>query len=264
MKFSFSTLGCPDWEWEDILATTKDLGFDGVEIRGIGKEIDIPNAKPFLPQNIDKTKAQLNKMNIEISCFSSDCRLNEEFKVQAHLKTAKEYIDTASAAGVKFVRVLADTSPAPSTSLDLNLVAGHLKELCQYAENKDVTILVETNGVFADSNEMLKLISTVDHKSFAVLWDFHHPYRFFNEPISLTYNRLKQHIKYVHAKDSKMVDGKVAYQLAGHGDVPIKEALDLLKNDGYEGYFTLEWVKRWCPDLAEPGIVFPLFISYVK
>ena len=38
MKLAFSTLGCPDWSWEEILATAKDMGFDAVEILGIAKE----------------------------------------------------------------------------------------------------------------------------------------------------------------------------------------------------------------------------------
>ena len=36
MKLSFSTLGCPEWSWNEILATAKDMGFDGIEIRGVG------------------------------------------------------------------------------------------------------------------------------------------------------------------------------------------------------------------------------------
>jgi len=35
MKIGFSTLGCPDWTLSEILATAKDLGYNGVEIRGI-------------------------------------------------------------------------------------------------------------------------------------------------------------------------------------------------------------------------------------
>ena len=40
MKLSFSTLGCPRWTLKEIVATAKDLGFGGVEIRGIGDKIN--------------------------------------------------------------------------------------------------------------------------------------------------------------------------------------------------------------------------------
>ena len=36
MKISFSTIACPDYSWVDIYSMAKDLGFDGIEIRGMG------------------------------------------------------------------------------------------------------------------------------------------------------------------------------------------------------------------------------------
>ena len=58
MKIAFSTLGCPDFDWADIYSMAKDLGFNGIEIRGLGSEIFAVKAQPFteneLPQTIKK------------------------------------------------------------------------------------------------------------------------------------------------------------------------------------------------------------------
>ena len=35
MKLSFSTIGCPAYSWVDIYPMAKDLGFDGIEVRGV-------------------------------------------------------------------------------------------------------------------------------------------------------------------------------------------------------------------------------------
>ena len=35
MKLAFSTLGCPGWMWRDILSAAADLGYDGIEMRGL-------------------------------------------------------------------------------------------------------------------------------------------------------------------------------------------------------------------------------------
>ena len=61
MKLSFSTLGCPDFSWQDIYSMAKDLGFDGIELRGLGDEIFSIHAKPFQPEHIDKTIEQLKQ-----------------------------------------------------------------------------------------------------------------------------------------------------------------------------------------------------------
>ena len=129
---------------------------------------------------------------------------------------------------------------------------------------KGVMVLIETNGVYADSKILLKLMQRLDGNNVGVLWDIHHPYRYIGEEVVETYNRLKKYIRYVHVKDSVERDGKVEYCLLGQGDIPVKDAVSLLKDNGYEGYISLEWVRRWYYQLEEPGIVFPHFINAIK
>ena len=61
-----------------------------------------------------------------------------------------------------------------------------------------------------------------------------------------------------------VVNGKTSYRIMGYGDVPIKEALTILKDDGYDGYLTMEWVKRWNRELEEPGVVFAHFPYFIR
>ena len=44
MKIAFSALGCPNWSWNDTIAAVKDLGYDGVEIRGIEHQMYLPQS----------------------------------------------------------------------------------------------------------------------------------------------------------------------------------------------------------------------------
>ena len=59
-----------------------------------------------------------------------------------------------------------------------------------------------------------------------------------------------------------MVDGKAQYRMMGEGDLPIHEMLDALVDMGYDGYISLEWVKRWAQELSDAGVVFPQSVSY--
>ena len=56
MKLAFSTIGCPNWSYDEVVSTASDLGYDGFEVRGIGGEIYAPDVKQFKPENIEKTK----------------------------------------------------------------------------------------------------------------------------------------------------------------------------------------------------------------
>lgn len=79
-----------------------------------------------------------------------------------------------------------------------------------------------------------------------------------------TVKNLGSKIRYIHLKDSVVEKGKVAYRMMGYGDVPVKEAISTLIADGYDGYYTFEWVKRWNKELEDAGIVFAHYAYYMK
>lgn len=264
MKISFSTLGCPEWSWEDMLVTAKDLGFDGIEIRGIENELHVPKAKPFLEDKCSQTKERLKKMHLEVPCLTSSAYLFDKNNIEAYLKEGKEYIDLAQIIGTPYIRVLGDANPEPGKDIDLDFVAQNLLVLANYAEGKGIKVLIETNGVFSDSNKMMALVNKVNSQNLGVLWDIHHPYRFAGETIEQTYNLLKNHICFIHIKDSVEENGKVKYKMMGYGDIPVRQVLEILKSNNYEGYVSLEWVKRWCIELEEPGVVFSHFVNFIK
>lgn len=264
MKIAFSTIGCPDFSWTEIVAMAKDLGFDGIEIRGLGQELRAAKAGPFTEGELAHTLSHLKTLDVAISCFTSGCCLKDQDHRQEILSEAFEYIDLASKAGVPYVRVLADRSPAPEGPVDDSVVAGALTILAAYAAYKGVTVLVETNGVYAESARLKRLIESVNSPAVAVLWDVHHPVRFFGETIHETYANLSPYIRYVHLKDSVLVDGQLRYRLLGQGDLPVREALEALSFNGFDGFVSLEWVKRWSRELEDAAIVFPHFAHTLK
>ena len=69
MKISFSTLACPDFSWADIYSMAKDLGFHGIEVRGLGDDIFAVNARPFTDAQLPKTVEKLNSLGLEIPCL---------------------------------------------------------------------------------------------------------------------------------------------------------------------------------------------------
>ncbi len=88
----------------------------------------------------------------------------------------------------------------------------------------------------------------------AALWDMHHPYRFAGEAPEETVQNLGAFIKYTHVKDSVMVDGKAAVPHDGRGrPAHGRHDAGALRSINYEGYISLEWLKRYAPDLSRRG-----------
>jgi sugar phosphate isomerase/epimerase len=264
MKLAFSTLGCPGWTWEEIYVTAKDLGLDGIEIRGIEAEIYAPDIKPFRPENIDKTISKLKRLNLEIPMLTSASCMFDVINQKEAISEAEAYIDLAHKIGTPFIRVLGDKNGAPGKKINYEHVKNTYRVICEYASGKGVMPLIETNGVFADSKLMARFIKEVGHPNAGILWDIHHPYRYFGESPETTISYLDGHIKYLHIKDSVMKDGLTEYRMLGYGDVPVLDCLKHLKNTNFKGYVSLEWLKRWNPDLEEPGVVFSHYVNYMK
>ncbi|MCI5815960.1 AMP-binding protein [Ruminococcus sp.] len=264
MKISFSTIACPDYSWVDIYSMAKDLGFDGIEIRGMGDDFAAYKAMPFTEANRPKTMAKLKALNIEIPCLSSGCCLKNREREAETIEELTEYCKLAQQINAPYIRVLADLEAAPNGEVDDAYVAQQLRKLAPIAEEYDVTLLVETNGVYSDTRRLRALLDNVGSHKIAALWDMHHPYRFAGESPEQTVANLGERIKYVHTKDSVMEDGKVVYKMMGEGDLPIQEMIEALKSIQYPGYISLEWVKLWMPNLLDAGVVFPQYAEFMK
>lgn len=264
MKLAFSTLGCPDFGWTDIYSMAKDFGFDGIEIRGLGKEIFAVKAPPFTESQLPATVALLARLDLEIPCLSSGCCLKYPEREEANYQEIVEYITLAGKLGTPYVRILADQEPQAGDEVDDTVVLKALNRLIPVAEAKGVTLLVETNGVYADTSRLRNLLDQVGSDAVAALWDLHHPYRFAGEKPETTVQNLGAYIKYVHIKDSVVEDGVVKYKMMGEGDLPIDGMMQALRSINYEGYVTLEWVKRWAPELNDAGVVFPHYANFMQ
>ena len=264
MKLAFSTLGCPDFDWAEIYSMAKDFGFSGIEMRGLGGDIFSITARPFQKENLPGTVKLLHQKHLEICCLSSGCALKFADKRQETVEELRQYMDLAAELGTPFIRVLGDLTAAPQGEVDDALVLDTLKELVPYAEKKGVTLLVETNGVYADTNRLRELLNQIESDNIGALWDLHHPYRYAGESPETTVQNLGAYIKYTHVKDSLVIDGQTVYQIMGEGDLPMDAMMRALRSINYEGYVSLEWLKSYAPDLSDPGIVFPQFANYME
>ncbi len=265
MKIAFSTLACPHYSWTDIYTMAKDLGFDGIEVRNPGGNPESIFLKTFDDKNLNKIISKLRELNIEIPCLSSGCCLNIKENEEKNIEEVTDYIKLAEKISAPYVRVLADSSVRPTGETDDGYIAKILTRLTRIAKEHDVTLLVETNGDFSDTARLKNLLDKVDSANIGALWDIHHPYRFNNETPDQTVDNLDSYIKYVHVKDSVMVNDEPEYRLMGLGDLPLDDVFEELAGIEYDGYISLEWIPKWSAGrVYDIGIVFPHFAGYAS
>jgi len=52
--------------------------------------------------------------------------------------------------------------------------------------------------------------------------------------------------------------------LLGQGEVPVREMVALLQGGGYEDWISVEWEKRWHPEIDEPWVALPQHLSVLN
>ena len=283
---AFSTLGCPDWTFDEIVARGVEYGYDGVEIRLIERETDLLKRPEFRSPQLAQRKQQLADAGFRVCGLSSSVRFEETDTAtrNAQLATGRAYCDLARELGAKFVRVFGDViRPNEPEVPQLEWIASGLQQLGEYAATAGIDILIETHGDFCRSGKLAALMNHVTCPAVGVLWDTHHPWRFHGEPIADTWAALKKWTRHTHWKDSvtrppsnEPVSAEVAaaaelaratntghqhadYALFLGGEFPARECLTRLLADNYSGWFSLEWEKMWHPQIEVPEIAIRLF-----
>jgi len=72
------------------------------------------------------------------------------------------------------------------------------------------------------------------------------------------YANLGPRLKLAQVKDARRLDGE-AWRLVplGEGEVPVREMLGLLTAGGYPHWISVEWEKRWHPEIPAPEVALP-------
>jgi sugar phosphate isomerase/epimerase len=168
----------------------------------------------------------------------------------------RRFIDLASAMGSPYVRVFGNEYPkGMERKAVLEYIGAGLRELGEYGRPRNVTVILESHGAFADSPTLLELMRLADSPNVALLWDAHHTYVGGEQP-EATVAQLGKWIRHTHLKDSVPAGKDRKYVLTGRGEVPVKRQIEALARIGYKGFYSFEWEKRWHPEIEEPEVAF--------
>jgi sugar phosphate isomerase/epimerase len=272
-KLAFSTLGCPHWNLDTIIRTASALGFKGIEVRGLQDDLDVTSRPEFTTQ-ADRYKRQLEDQGLQIVCFSSSVMLSrpEADATDGSLDEVKRYSELCVAFDAPFIRIFGGSLGTVPRAEALVSAAARLREMAEIVKETPVRILVETHDDWMRADDMKALLTaaandTVAAHAIGMLWDVNHPFMFLGEPPATTWEASKSWIHHTHWKDSKR-DPAAKHGfvpcLMGHGDVPHDEIHAVLQGGKYNGYCSLEWEKRWHPEIAGPEVAFPQFAEYMK
>jgi sugar phosphate isomerase/epimerase len=255
---SFSTLGCPDWEFSRIVEFAAQHDYTGIEVRGIKREIDLAKCSEFsTDENRKATLQMMEDKNLKFVDLGSSATMHfpEGAEREKNLDEGRRFIDLAEQLKCPYVRVFPNIFPKDQgKTATMDLITKGLLTLAEHATGSNVTVLVESHGDLVHLDDLETVMHSSENKHVGMVWDVVNMWTMTKEPPKKVYEKLKKYIRHTHIKDAKLADGKINYVFLGEGDTPVFEAIDALSAGAYKGYFSFEWEKMWHPEIAAPEL----------
>jgi sugar phosphate isomerase/epimerase len=261
MKLSFATLGCPNWTLEQIAANAQTMGYDGVELRGTPGEHIGPEESPAACARIRELFAS---HGVAITAIMGYTRftVTDPAARAAGRAALEKFIDVAQAIGCPVIRVFGGQLEGADLAANIGRVVEALKPLADKAQRSGVRLALETHDDWCVGANARAILDGIGSPAVGMCWDVANS--FFVEPLATTFDAIRGRIAHVHFKDAARENGKVHSKLPGTGQVDLRQALHLLRSDGYAGYLSFEWEKKWEPLLEEPEIAFPHYAAFTR
>ncbi|MFL5624485.1 MAG: sugar phosphate isomerase/epimerase family protein [Ktedonobacteraceae bacterium] len=268
MKYAFSTLGCPAWSIEQVVDAALRMGYDGIELRLLDGQIIEPTTDR---EKVSRAVAICRAHGLEVCALDTSCSFNFSSSAERlrQIASLRSWMQLAQKVQVPRLRVFGGghpaVAPAPTAAEENGRIVESLRRVVGEAERASVTIMLETHDAFSSAHRVSSVLRAVDSPSVAALWDTQHTYRA-GENAEDVIATLGTRIAHVHVKDARRIPGNSNWQLVlpGEGEVPVREQLQALQRHGYAHFVSVEWEKKWHPELAEPEIALPQHIAWLK
>ena len=264
MKIAFSTLSCPRWDLDTIVARAGEYGYDGVDFRGLGDELEVYNL-PAFTADAAATRRRIEDAGLKVAGFSSSARMFDATDAARadSLDQVKRYAELCARFDAPLIRVFGGRLEGTPLAAAVPIAAETLDGMAAAAA--PARIVVETHDDWVATAPLAEVMRRVRAGNVALLWDLHHPYRLAGEAPRESYDNIARFTRGVHVKDSRLnADGSHSPALPGEGDVPLAELVQMLLDGGYDGYFTVEWEKRWIAGIAEPEQALPAYADFLR
>jgi L-ribulose-5-phosphate 3-epimerase len=168
----------------------------------------------------------------------------------------KDVILRAEDLGCPRVRAFAGASVAePDWDDARRRLAASLAELADFAKPRGVELNVENHmdTMALSARRTMAIVDAADRENVGVLYDQANLTLMGAEPPDRAIARQWPKIRHVHVKDFRRTGDDRVPVLPGDGPLDWSVIVGDLHARGYDGFFTLEYEKRWFPDELPPA-----------
>lgn len=267
MKIGFSSLACPALDVKTMVEQASSMGYDGIELRGVGGELNLPLV-PELVSRPDHVRQLFQQNNVELVCLGASATLDSKKRAVLAQQRAVviEYMELAARLACPAVRIfVGETQRSDTQRLALSRVADALLVLAPVAARLGVTLLLGNGGDFVRSADLWFLVDAVDHPNVRCCWNQCYAWTV-GERATQSIPLLGRKLGLIHLCDGRFDERGVllGYEPLGEGDTEITRQIELLKGIAYDHYLLFEWPRLWVDSLAPWETILPAGAAFMR
>ena len=260
MNLSFSTKGWHNSTFEDFCEVAEYLHFEGIELHNIYNRLFTAKDGAFHDYTAAATLRRLYNKNLKISCLDTISELaDKDSNIEEELTRCLEIAENLH---IPYIRLRAKASEDSESAL--KQTEEFLRKVLPQAEEKGVTLLLETSGLFASTAVLRDMLDGFAHDNLGALWNLSAAYFEFGESAEDVIKNLGAYVRHVHFHDAVKTENGVEYCLAGEGELPIADMMLALRSVNYDGFISLVWDPAWCEELDDMEIIFSQYVNFMR
>jgi sugar phosphate isomerase/epimerase len=122
------------------------------------------------------------------------------------------------------------------------------RRVAPHAAERKIKLAFETHDAWTDPSHVMAVIDKIDVGSVQVNWDVMHPVRSSGYTMEGAFEILNGSICHVHVHDGTTSNDNLEIRKMGSGEYDHQTAIGLLKESGYTGFISGEWIESAMPD----------------
>ena len=230
MKLSIDTyVICGDMELGKLIDVAKSSGYLGIEFRAEsgqkhGVEPEISKAQRA------EIKEKMASAGMATSCISTSVRYEspDTSERAKNIERAKQFVELAADIDCGRIRTFGNNFPKGVEKEEvIKYVGESLREVGEFAADHNVEVLLEMHGHFYYWEYCLNAVKTANHPNVWINYNSDNR-DLVDGSVEETYRHVAEYLRHVHMHD------------LASPTFPYKELYQLLKDDGYNGYMSLE------------------------
>lgn len=257
MKLAFSTKFHKNKSFSDFLTLADELKFEAIEIHDVQAACFKGKNSPFNPDMASITKRTLINTSKSIACIDSCCDISDKNAEEENSRKLETAISVADNINVGYVKV----SAFGSSEDEFEYVKEYLTDILKMCEEKNVVLLVETAGMFRDTDKLCELLNFFASDFIGADWNMYETYFGNGEDAEHTIKNLGAYVKLVHITDAEEYEKRT---LIGEGKIPFKDMMNALRSINYDGYICIEWDTKWAEGVNDLEVILTHFESFME